>query len=168
MGKDPQRAKQFADGMSFIHSAPGFDPKHLVNGYDFAFTEQGIFVDIGGSQGPVSIAVARAYPNFRCIVQDMPGTIKSGEAALPAELKDRVSFMAHDFWTEQSVKDADIYFFSWVFHDWADKHGVKILRRLIPTLKRGARILIYDVCMPPPGMIPRYEEHLLRSVLMVA
>ncbi|MCJ1246390.1 hypothetical protein MMC30_003597 [Trapelia coarctata] len=162
--KDPQRAKQFADGMSFIRSDPGFDPKHLINGYDFASVGQGIFVDIGGSHGPVSIAVARAYPSLRCIVQDMPGTVKSGEAALPAELKDRVSFMAHDFWTEQPVKGADIYFFSWIFHDWADKYGVKILRQLIPALKRGARILVYDICMPPPGVVSLYQEHVLRSV----
>ncbi|MCJ1392016.1 hypothetical protein MMC18_004883 [Xylographa bjoerkii] len=39
----------------------------------------------------------------------MPGTAKSGAVALPAELRDRVSFMAHDFWTEQPAKNADIY-----------------------------------------------------------
>lgn len=148
--------------MTFLHSDPGFDPKHLISGYDFASVGQGTFVDIGGSHGPVSIAIAQNYPNLRCVVQDMLGAVEAGAAALPAELKDRVSFMTHDFFTEQPVKDADIYYFRWIYHDWPDKSSVKILRQLIPALKRGARIVISDICMPPPGVVSLYKEHVLR------
>ena len=152
--------------MNFLHSAVGFEPKHLVSGYDFTSIGQGVFVDVGGSHGYVSIAIAQTYPNIRCIVQDLPATVTSGESRLPKEFKEQVSFMVHDFWTEQPVKDADIYYFRWIFHDWSDSYSVKILRQLIPALKNGARVLVNDICMPPPNTISRYQERWLRSVIL--
>ena len=152
--------------MNFLHSAVGFEPKHLVSGYDFTSIGQGVFVDVGGSHGYVSIAIAQTYPNIRCIVQDLPATVTSGKSRLPKEFKEQVSFMVHDFWTEQPVKDADIYYFRWIFHDWSDSYSVKILRQLIPALKNGARVLVNDICMPPPNTISRYQERWLRSVIL--
>ena len=81
---------------------------------------------------------------------------------MPPELKNRVHFMSHDFWKEQPVKDVDVFYFRWIFHDWSDSHAVKILRQLIPVLKKGARILINDICMPPSGIVSLYEERWLR------
>lgn len=52
-----------------------------------------------------------------------------------------------DFFTEQPVT-ADLYYFRTVFHNWADKYCVKILRALIPALRPGARILIHERVLP--------------------
>ena len=148
--------------MKFLHSDSGFQPEFLVEGYDFTSIGKGVFVDVGGSHGEVSIAIARRYPQLSCIVQDMPATAELGRAQLDEDLKDRVSFMAHDFWKEQPVRDADIYYFRWIFHDWSDKYSVKILRALIPALKKGAKIIINDVAIPPPGLISLYKERWIR------
>ena len=162
--KDPSRAKQFGDAMNFLHSDAGFDPAHLVSGYDFASLGQATFVDVGGSHGQVSIPVAQRYPNLRCIVQDLPTVIATGEAQLPADVKDRVTFMAHDFWTKQPVMNADVFYLRWVLHDWPDSLAVKILQQLIPSLKKGAKVLIDDICMPPPKAISLYQERWIRLV----
>ncbi|EME44652.1 hypothetical protein DOTSEDRAFT_24658 [Dothistroma septosporum NZE10] len=53
--------------------------------------------------------------------------------------------MPHDFFSEQYVKNADVYFFRFIFHNLADKYAVKILHALIPALKAGARIVICQV-----------------------
>lgn len=148
--------------MQFLHSDAGFKAEHVVSGYDFESFGHSLFIDVGGSHGHVSIAVAEAYPNIRCIVQDMPATIASGQAQLPPNLKERVSFMAHSFWDEQPVKDADIYYFRWIFHDWSDAYAVKILRQLVPALKAGSRVLINDICVPPPGTLSAYKERRIR------
>ena len=148
--------------MEFLHSDAGFEPEHVVSGYDFESFGHSLFVDVGGSHGHVSIAIAKAHPNIQCIVQDMPATIASGEAQLPPGLKERVSFMAHDFWNEQPVKNGDIYYFRWIFHDWSDAYAVKILRQLVPALKAGSRVLINDICIPPQGMLSPYKERWIR------
>lgn len=160
--REPARVERFASAMSFLHSDSGFQPQYMVDGYAFDSMGEALFVDVGGSTGHVSIMLAQKYPNITCIVQDLPATVKTGKEQLPKELEERVSFMSHDFWTEQPVKGADIYYFRWVFHDWSDSLSVKILRQLIPALKAGARVLINDICIPPAGVMSPYQEQRIR------
>jgi hypothetical protein len=79
----------------------------------------------------------------------------------------KVSFMKYDFFTPQSVKDADVYLFRWVFHNWADDQSIKILQAAIPALKPGARILINDGCLPKAGSGHRCEEKASRYGLSI-
>lgn len=53
---------------------------------------------------------------------------------------------------------ADVYFFKWIFHDWSDKYCIKILRALIPALKKGARIVVNEFIVPAPGTLPTHLE----------
>jgi hypothetical protein len=84
-------------------------------------------------------------------VQDLPEVVRDRKSKLPSELSERVTFMAHDFLTEQPVKNADAYFFRWIFHNWSDEYCKKILRNLIPALKKDARVVVNDNCLPEPG-----------------
>ena len=70
--------------------------------------------------------------------------------------------MAHDFFTEQPVKDADVYFFKWIFHDWSDKYSIKILRSLIPALKKGSKIILNEYVIPQPGEVSLLKEREIR------
>ena len=54
---------------------------------------------MGGSASHVSIALARRFPNQNSVDQDLKETVEASEKTLPAELKGRVSFQAHDFLT---------------------------------------------------------------------
>lgn len=82
--------------------------------------------------------------------------------SIPEELKDRVELTTHDFFTEQPVKGADVYFFRHVFHNWPDLYCIKILRALIPALKPGAKVLINDGTAPEPGSMSPFEDKLQR------
>ncbi|KAL4915048.1 hypothetical protein BDW62DRAFT_219692 [Aspergillus aurantiobrunneus] len=62
------------------------------------------------------------------------------------------------------VVDADIYFFRWVFHGFADKYAVQVLRAMIPVLKEGARIVINDGVIPDPGTVPWMEYRSIRCM----
>ncbi|KAF2183640.1 S-adenosyl-L-methionine-dependent methyltransferase [Zopfia rhizophila CBS 207.26] len=96
----------------------------------------------GGGMRPMTRgslqALAKAFPSLKIIVQDLPGTVEEGERLLPTELKGRVSFMGHDFFTEQPAKDANVYFFRFIPHNWSDKYSSKILKNLIPAMKDGS------------------------------
>ncbi|CAF9929953.1 MAG: hypothetical protein GOMPHAMPRED_005523 [Gomphillus americanus] len=107
---------------------------------------------VGGSNGFVAIALAEAFSNLKCIVQDLPTVVKDMKA--PANLSGRIEFLAHDFFEPQPVKNADVYFFRWILHNWPDKYAVRILQSLIPALKVGAKIIVYDEVLPPHGVLP--------------
>ena len=148
--------------MKYFQSIPGLESKHFIEAFDFSTLPNGLFIDIGGSHGAVSIEVAQRHPGVRCIVQDLPLAVAAGSRDLPPELKERVSFMAHDYFVDQPVMNADVYYFRWIFHDWSDAYCVKILQKLIPALKPEARVVINEVCIPEYGQVPLYMERQIR------
>ena len=162
LSKFPSRSQRFANTMSMMSTNEGFEPEHLVGAFSWNAIGAKLFVDIGGSHGRFSIALAQNVNGIECIVQDLPEVVAEGTSKLPAGLAHRVKFMAHDFFTEQPVKGADVYFFRWIFHDWSDKYCIQMLRSLIPALKHGARVIISDMTLPPPGAVSPYQEWLMR------
>ncbi|KAF1977947.1 putative O-methyltransferase [Bimuria novae-zelandiae CBS 107.79] len=145
LAQQPERARRFGNGMRYFTDRDNCDLSHLVAAFPWQEHDKPDFtvVDVGGGQGGVSMRLASDTKNMHFIVQDLEGTVKHGEEVLPAELKGRVEFMTHDFFSPQKVF-ADVYFFRWILHNWSDKYCVDILRSLIPALKSGARVLLYE------------------------
>ena len=162
MSDHPKRAKRFANAMSMVHSGNGFEPDHLVKAYHWDAINPKTFVDIGGSSGELSIAFAEQVKSVECIVQDLPSVISEAKLDVPAKLADRVRFMEHDFFTEQPVKGADVYFLRLVLHEWSDKYCVKILQNLVQALTPGALIIVSELILPQPGAMSFYQEWALR------
>lgn len=158
----PARERRFANAMGLISQQEGYEAFHILRAYEWETLKPSLCVDVGGSHGAVSIELARRVANLRCIVQDLPKVAAEGEALLPSDLSERVKFMDHDFFSEQPVKGANVYFFRLIFHDWSDYYCVQILRALTPALEDGARIIISDFMMPPPGAVSPYKEWLVR------
>lgn len=150
LAKVPERSRRFGGGMRFMTRGSLYDIGHLITGYDWSSLDKagGTVVDIGGGHGGVSRALAGATHQLRLIVQDLPGTVKEGESLLPEKFRGRIEFMAHDFFTEQPVQGADIYFFRFILHNWSDGYCVQILKNLLPALKNGARVVIYEFLIP--------------------
>ena len=163
MEANPAKAKCFAGAMSSFASFKGHGPEYLARGFPWESLGNKTVVDVGGSEGKYSITLARMFPNLKFIIQDLPAVIKAVDAKkpVPNDLEDRVTFMAHDMFTEQSVS-ADVYLYRLVFHDWPDTYVVKILRQLIPALKPGARIIINDTILPEPNVLSELYERQIR------
>lgn len=119
---------------------------------------------IGGSHGFVCVALAKKFPQLSFVVQDMPKTVADGPSKIPAEFKNKIEFQAHDFYTEQPIKDAAVYFFRWICHNQSDKYGTKMLQALVPAMKKGARIVINDNCLPKPNTADPWDEKITRYV----
>jgi hypothetical protein len=150
--------------MKILEAAPGFAPRIFADNYDFDVVENGTFVEIGGSHGSVSIEVAKKQPHMHFVVQDLAEVVLEGRAHLPAELNlgDRLTFMEHNFFAEQPIKDADIYYGRLVFHNFSDKYSIFILRNLIPALKKGTRVVLSEFCLPQPGALHAEQERTMR------
>jgi SAM-dependent methyltransferase len=163
--QNPESLRRFANAMRFFTTRPGLEPYHVVENFAWdTLPDGGVVVDVGGSHGLIPIAIARKFPNLKFIVQDLDEpVIRNADAKKPADVADRVSFMVHDFFKEQPIKSADVYFFRAILHNWGDKHVVKILQNLIPALKPGARIVINDQVIPEPGTMPKMLEARIRS-----
>jgi trans-aconitate methyltransferase len=155
---NPDRARRFGGAMSFFTTGEGYALHHLRDGYPWESLSSGTVVDLGGSHGDVAFALARKYPQLNIIVQELPEVVKNAkkEAGL------NVTFMAHDFFDEQPIEGADVYLFRWTLHNWPDNYCVKMLKALVPALKKDARVLVMDFVMPPPNMLPNELERQLR------
>ncbi|PMD14262.1 S-adenosyl-L-methionine-dependent methyltransferase [Hyaloscypha hepaticicola] len=167
--KDEKRAGRFSGAMKSLLGEEGYELHYLIDGYDWASLDAkgATIVDVGGSRGYVSIELAKRFPNLKVIVQDLQGTVESAPK-LEGEMKDRVKFMSQDFFEEQQVRGADVYILRWIMHNYSDKYASRILQRLIPALKNGARILVNDYCLPEDGKeVGMGEEKLLRTMDLV-
>ena len=149
ISQHPERARRFGSAMRWFTKGEVWDLKHLVSSYDWASLDRpgAVLVDVGGGEGGVAQVLARATQNLKIVVQDLPGTVEKGRELLPAGFQGRIDFEAHDFYTVQPLS-ADAYFFRWIMHNYSDQVCVKILRSLIPALKEGARLLVYEIVMP--------------------
>ncbi|KAI0123919.1 S-adenosyl-L-methionine-dependent methyltransferase [Xylariales sp. AK1849] len=157
--KHPEQARRFAGVMGAFQQDDAYAPRHLINTWPND-VQNGKLVDLGGSTGTVAFALAEEFPGLEIVVQDLPGAL---EATQVREGKN-VSFMPHDFFNEQPVKDADVFMFRWVLHNWPDAHIQRILRALIPSLKPGAKVIIFDEIMPSAGTMTLSVERNQRNI----
>lgn len=145
LAQHPERARRFGAGMRFFTQGSHLDLNYLLEAFPWHEYDSNNFtvVDVGGGHGGVAIELATKTKNMHFIVQDIEGTIEAGRTALPDDLKGRVTFMAHDFFSKQRIS-ADVYFCRWIMHNWSDYYCECIIGNLLPALKRGARILLYE------------------------
>lgn len=157
----PDRAGRFAETMKALTTSEGYNVRHVLAGYSWESIGHGTVVDVGGSIGHTSIALAEKFPDLKFVVQDFPDIVAAGESSLPSALKDRITFQAHDFFTPQPVH-ADAYFLRFILHDHSDQRAVDILKNLLPAFKPGSKLLVMDAVLPEPGTMPKTEERQVR------
>ncbi len=168
MRKDPDRQARFLEHLGFSHQHQSFSVEHLLRGFDFSTTKT--VVDVGGADGLVAIALAQKFPSIEeIVVQDLADVVTALEPRIPAEFKQRIRGVGHDFFVPQpaSLKSelqggADVYLLRWILHDWSDKYCVKILQGLIPGLKKGAKVVVNDICIPEPGQLGVMQDRHFR------
>ncbi|KAL7793744.1 O-methyltransferase domain-containing protein [Trichoderma ceciliae] len=141
------RAERFALAMKALSQTQL--TAQVLEAFDWESLEGATVVDVGGSTGHISALLAKAHPRLKMIVQDLPDIeVTFNEVIASSELRSRISFHAHDFFQPQTLS-ADAYLFKSIFHDWSDKYVVQILRNLLPVLKSGVHIIIFDNIIPP-------------------
>ena len=166
---DPSRSKRFGSAMGVFNRETQDNITQVHKRYEWDQLDAvpgALVVDLGGSLGHISIALARATNNITFEVQDLPKTVEAGEKAGPKDLMEngRVRFKAHDFLIPQpkptSDADAvDVFFVAQTFQNWPDKYVVKILRNLIPAMRKGSKVLVWERIMPEVAKVSRVERN---------
>lgn len=107
-----------------------------------------LMVDVGGGRGLALLEMRKGCPSLRgeLILQDRPYVLDD----ITSEDLPGVIRMAHDFFEEQPVKNAQMYYIRRVMHDWQDKDAVRILQGIIPAMANDSRIIISDMAIPEP------------------
>ncbi|KAK6072727.1 Sterigmatocystin 8-O-methyltransferase [Seiridium cupressi] len=152
----PERMARFANAMEWSMKVPGMEPLYTVNHLGWGPDKKSqaawcprVVVDVGGGTGSLCNAMLEKYPGIeRAIVEDLPEVISQGQA--PDNLRGRLEYHGYNFFTEQTVKGADVYIWRCIFHDWPDSYAVKILRNQIPALKPGTRLIFLERCLERP------------------
>ncbi|TVY55663.1 O-methyltransferase gsfB, partial [Lachnellula suecica] len=146
LGQNPSRMSRFGMGMQFFSRSGGFHLQQLIDAYPWSSLDKpgAVMVDVGGGLGTVSKTLANATKNLRFVVQDLAGPVGIGRETLPEELKGRVDYEAGDFFGEQKIVGADVYFFRWIFHNWSDEYCVKLLRSVASAMRKHSKLMLYE------------------------
>ncbi|TDZ14713.1 O-methyltransferase aurJ [Colletotrichum orbiculare MAFF 240422] len=161
------RADDFGELMAYLFKSASRGHERLLGSYDWAALGAVTMVDVGGSTGHCSVVVARANPDMKFVVQDLPHVVASASnpatCTVPADLRGRITFQGHDMMQPQPVV-ADVYFMRMVLHDWSDPACEKALAQLAGAMERrpGSRLLVVDSILPPAGQWPTVVERPIR------
>jgi hypothetical protein len=101
-------------------------------------------LDVGGGSGAHAIGAVQRWPNLRAIVFDMASVCElATEYAKEAGCSDRVAAQAGDMWKDR-FPEADVHFYSLVFHDWPEEKCRFLAKKSFDSLPRGGRIIIHE------------------------
>ncbi|CAK3814349.1 O-methyltransferase [Lecanosticta acicola] len=167
-GQHPELGERAGKAMASFTKGTGHDSTALTRGYDWTVinAKGGTLVDLGGADGHVDADIARLNPGMQFIVQEIPEVLGKAKSTVPQDVAGRLTFAAHDFFQPQPTS-ADAYLFRQIFHNWGDRHCVQMLRALIPALRPGAKVIVNDNILPPPGVLPPSAERAVRSIDMI-
>lgn len=96
--------------------------------------------------------------------------LSEGKDTLSTNLKDRVAYNQHSFFDPNPIKNASAFLIRQCTHNWADQDVVRIFKGFVSGLENSSPqtpLLINDIIIPEPGVLPRHEERKLRQVDMV-
>ncbi|KAF9640005.1 hypothetical protein BFW01_g11811 [Lasiodiplodia theobromae] len=147
--------------------------------YDYPWNEvsNGLLVDVGGGVGQFDLQLLEVYPELKVVIQDRAPVLEQAQNDIwpkqnpQAVASGQVKFMPHDFFTENPVKGADVYWLRSIIHDWSDEYCVKILTGVRKAMSSNSRVLICDQVMntttghpeltPAPAPLPaNYGEYM--------
>lgn len=149
LAEEPERARRFDSAMKYCVEDKDFNFFDVVKAFDWSKIDKpgSKLIDLGGGYGQISQGLAKHTQYLSFTIQDLPHVVEQGREKLPSEFTDRISFETHDFMDPQTPAEEGLpaaFLISRCLHNWSDHHSSLILRSLIPALRKGSRVLIWD------------------------
>jgi hypothetical protein len=120
-------------------------------------------VDVGGANGTLVCALARASPDLEGVVYDLPHSRDGGLAYIAQlGLSDRVRVESGDFFA--AAPSADLYLLKFILHDWDDSSAVRILTNIRRAMNVGGRVVLVEMRLGDvgePGLGPLVDVNML-------
>ncbi|KAJ9686233.1 hypothetical protein PVL29_015234 [Vitis rotundifolia] len=133
----------------------------IVRQYKEVFEGLTSLVDVGGGTGTMAKAIAKAFPQLKCIVFDQPHVVANLEVGENLEIVEGNIF--------EAIPPADAILLKWILHDWSDEECVKTLKKCKGATpnKRGKVIIIDMVVESNKGDNKAVETQLFIDMLMM-
>ncbi len=109
-------------------------------------------MDIGGGHGQLIAQLLERYPASIGILFDLPQVTPGADARLQpgGELSDRAELVSGD--CRAAVPGgADTYVLKHMMYMWDDDTVVRVLRNIVATARRGARVVVVDMLLGGNG-----------------
>jgi 2-polyprenyl-3-methyl-5-hydroxy-6-metoxy-1,4-benzoquinol methylase len=120
-----------------------------------AFKGATTILDLGGGGGGYAAEIARALPDSRVTLADLPEIIPIAKGHLERKgLGDQVELVAADFLMEGcglGGRTFDCVFISHVLHDFEASTASAIVARAAHLVRAGGKLVIIDVLVPDGG-----------------
>jgi 2-polyprenyl-3-methyl-5-hydroxy-6-metoxy-1,4-benzoquinol methylase len=120
-----------------------------------AFKGATTILDLGGGGGGYAAELARALPDSRVTLADLPEIIPIAKGHLERKgLRDQVELVAADFLMEGcglGGRTFDCVFISHVLHDFEASTASAIVARAAHLVRAGGKLVIIDVLVPDGG-----------------
>ena len=107
-------------------------------------------LDVGGGPGTWTLAFLRAAPDATATLFDLPDVIALAERRLAAAgVRDRVTLVAGDLYTDRLPAGADLAWVSAIIHMNSRRQNRDLYAKVRAALAPGGRVLVRDVVMAP-------------------
>ncbi|CAO2194812.1 unnamed protein product [Urochloa humidicola] len=162
--RDPERNAFFNELMG---SDSRLVAKVVVRECGDVFQGMTSLVDVGGGNGTMARAIARAFPHVRCSVLDLPHVVESVPPGVDGAT---VEFVAGDMM--DSIPPADAVLLKNVLHDWSDEECIRILKRCREAISANGpegKVVIIDMVVGGSSSMSKeaYEAQLLMDMFMM-
>jgi SAM-dependent methyltransferase len=147
LGKHPTEQELFGRAMSTFS---GMELGLVLGAHDFSAYRQ--IVDVGGGHGSLLAAILRAAPEASGTLFDLAPVIEFAQSSINAAgLATRCRCVSGDFFAHAPA-GGDLYLLKHVLHDWDDARANRILSNVARAMSPGARLLIIEQGVSPPGV----------------
>ncbi|KAK5165055.1 uncharacterized protein LTR77_009152 [Saxophila tyrrhenica] len=108
--------------------------------------------DVGGGSGHQCLEFRKHHPQLtgRIVTEDL-GTMQELSTICEDLAKENISMQPHDFFEEQPVKGAKVYYLRNVIHNWNDEPSKIILSQIAKAMASDSVVIVDDVIMPQVG-----------------
>ncbi len=114
-------------------------------------------LDLGGGSGAYSIAFAKAAPELRGIIIDLPDVLPiTREHLQRAGVADRISTRAGDMLQAELGRDYDLALLSAICHMFSPEENQKLLARIHGALAPKGRVVIQDFVLEAEKTAPKF------------
>ncbi|OAX79907.1 hypothetical protein ACJ72_05771 [Emergomyces africanus] len=115
---------------------------------DGASQDKALIVDVGAGKGHDLLAYMKKFPDTgRLVLQDLPEVVDGLE-----NLDTAIDKVAYDFFTEQPITGARVYFYHHILHDWSDYYCLKILEKVVEAMTPGySKLLLHEMVVLEQG-----------------
>lgn len=133
-------ARIFTHGMHGHSIAPALAWPEVLD-----LSKHKLMLDIGGGSGAHAIGAIWQWPNLEAIIFEQPPICPVAQEFIEHYgVQDQVKTCSGDMW-QDPFPDADIHFYSDIFHDWLPEKGRYLTRKSFDSLPSCGRIIIHEM-----------------------